>query len=176
MQPLAATPPAMAPTEGLPVPHGASGRQDRPPHLPSPGAHLSVPASGLQRQEPLQLLLGPGGCQLRSTSPLKSPAPAEGQAAGSEVRRLGLDPCNTAQTGLCGSSAGPPGPHRSTSTDCPGPASNVRMITGPSGARGLCVRHLRHLGHAPHYLILNVVEHFHTLNIPHEFCFIFQQI
>ncbi|KAJ1207001.1 hypothetical protein NDU88_002394 [Pleurodeles waltl] len=96
-------------TPGPPVPQGAPGRQGRLPLLLSPGARLSIPISGLQRAEPLQLLLSPSGLQLRSASLLESPAPAEGQAAGSGVRRLGPDLCNRAQTGLRGSLPGTPG-------------------------------------------------------------------
>ncbi|KAJ1177948.1 hypothetical protein NDU88_003199 [Pleurodeles waltl] len=87
----------------------ASGQQGRPPLLPSLGVHLYVLISGLQRAEPLQLPLSPGGCRLRSASLLGSPAPAAGQAAGPGVRRPGPDPCNRAQTGLRGSPAGPLG-------------------------------------------------------------------
>ncbi|KAJ1161440.1 hypothetical protein NDU88_001926 [Pleurodeles waltl] len=78
-----------------------------PTALPTPGARPSVPTSGLQRPELLQFLRGSGGCRLRSASPLESPAPAGGQAAGSEVRRLGSDLCNRVQTGLRGSPAVP---------------------------------------------------------------------
>ncbi|KAJ1197851.1 hypothetical protein NDU88_001696 [Pleurodeles waltl] len=111
-----------------------------PPRSETEGSSIS----GLQRAEPLQL--SPGGRRLRSASALESPAPAEGQAAGSGVRRLGPDPCDRAPR--------LPGrlPRVSTAAPAliaPGPARNIRMITGPSGARGLCVRHLRHLGHAP---------------------------
>ncbi|KAJ1177143.1 hypothetical protein NDU88_002405 [Pleurodeles waltl] len=113
VQPFAAAPAATAPSWGPPDPHGASARQGRPPSLPTPGAHISVLATGLQRPEPLRFPLGSGGRRLRSRAgPRLNSSPGLqpwGQAAGSGVCRLGSDPCNRAQTGLCGSRAGPIG-------------------------------------------------------------------
>ncbi|KAJ1189338.1 hypothetical protein NDU88_006086 [Pleurodeles waltl] len=43
----------------------------------------------------------------------------------------------------------PPGYHLSPDTDRPGTAHFIRIIAGPTGARGLCVRHLWVLGQAP---------------------------
>ncbi|KAJ1165036.1 hypothetical protein NDU88_005466 [Pleurodeles waltl] len=111
------------------APHGASGCYGapsgaddppwglRPAESPSAPAHpggtllrsgRGIPAA---RAAPVltQLSRSPDPVPRRFASPLESPAPAEGLAAGSQVCRHDSDLRNRAQTGLRGSPAGPLG-------------------------------------------------------------------
>ncbi|KAJ1162196.1 hypothetical protein NDU88_002669 [Pleurodeles waltl] len=114
----------MAPPQGPPVPHGASGRQVRPPHLLTPAAHFSALAAVLQRPEPLQFLLSSRGRQLRSRACLRLySSPRLRPRDWPQV----LKSAGTTQTHTTGPKQGsaaprqsPSGPYRSTSTDCPG--------------------------------------------------------
>ncbi|KAJ1170997.1 hypothetical protein NDU88_002868 [Pleurodeles waltl] len=124
----------------------APGRQGRPP-CPHSGAMLFH--SG---RDSLVARIAPALLQCAQPPAPRRPAPGSGQGTGRRFLSLPV-PLRPARQGhdraprLPGRS--PRAPTAVPASIAPGSARNIRMITGPSGARRLCVRHLRLLGHAP---------------------------
>ncbi|KAJ1099736.1 hypothetical protein NDU88_004834 [Pleurodeles waltl] len=145
--------PSWHPLRGRWIPTGPQAGRPvlrlRPPRgLTSPSRPQDSSVWSRSGSLPARVAAGSGSAPDRFSAQVPGSSRGDGpqvrESAGSaQARAAGLKQGSAAPLQV------PSGPHRSTSMIAPGSAHSVRIILGPSGARGLCVRHLRLLGHAP---------------------------